>query len=434
MSSLPGPLWNWLTGARWFAGKGRSPQPGTLRALDWFVHDDQLSIRTEIAEVDFADGSRELYQLPLAYRPAGAEAPALFEVDADSAPTGPGGQPLTQVSDALTDAEALTRLVPVLAAAANTPTWTAVIVRPADLTGELRTFGGEQSNTSVMIGTRAMAKFFRRLEPGANLDIAVHDALGRSGVTSVASLYGWLTTATDQGDQIDLAMIVQQLPQARDGWELATAAAKAGTDFSADAAELGTALARIHQALKDTFPSTTLSGSALARGMRDRLTSARREAPALDELAEPLEAIFDQVGDKPLPGQRIHGDFHLGQTLHTADGWRIIDFEGEPIKTLAERSEPDSVWRDVAGMLRSFAYATSACEDPHSDQAQQWYQATSQAFLQAYQRVTGQSRMNEEALRAYITDKAVYEVVYETRNRPTWVDIPLGALRSLTSA
>ena len=150
------------------------------------------------------------------------------------------------------------------------------------------------------------------------------------------------------------------------------------------------------------------------------------DGPSLLKKARPY------LGDAPVMFISGYAESDFSDLLQDEVG---VSFLPKPldIKTLAERSEPDSVWRDVAGMPRSFAYATSACENPHSDQAQQWYQATSQAFLQAYQRVTGQSRMNEEALRAYITDKAVYEVVYETRNRPTWVDIPLGALRSLTS-
>jgi maltokinase len=127
----------------------------------------------------------------------------------------------------------------------------------------------------------------------------------------------------------------------------------------------------------------------------------------------------------------VHGDFHLGQTLLTPDGWRIIDFEGEPLKSMAERMAPDSAWRDVAGMTRSLAYATSAHPDPSSDAALEWLRVAREAFLRAY---CGQHKqVDGDLLSAYEADKAAYEVVYETRNRPDWVQIPLRAIQHVTA-
>jgi maltokinase len=128
--------------------------------------------------------------------------------------------------------------------------------------------------------------------------------------------------------------------------------------------------------------------------------------------------------------QRVHGDFHLGQTLHTTRGWKIIDFEGEPAKSLAERAAPDSVWRDIAGMLRSFGYAAASVPGPGSAE---WAAECRSAFLNGY---TGGSLQPADAatLRAYEADKAVYEVIYEVRNRPDWVDIPLTAIAALTGS
>ena len=123
----------------------------------------------------------------------------------------------------------------------------------------------------------------------------------------------------------------------------------------------------------------------------------------------------------------MHGDFHLGQTLHTPSGWKIIDFEGEPAKTLAERAAPDSVWRDIAGMLRSFDYAAATCPGPDSDRVGAMPAGT--AFLAGYTG-GGPRRRRGRAPAAYEADKAVYEVVYEVRNRPDWVNIPLRLARS----
>lgn len=432
-------LWDHVSGARWFGSKGRRATPGRTQPLDWYVDEPELGVRTVLAEALLPDGAGETYQLLLSYRPDVVEGAHLYTLGDDEA-----GRGRVEVHDALKDPEALRCLVQAIAAGCQTGTWTSTMVRPVDLDGDLRVFGGEQSNTSVMVGDTAMVKFFRRLEPGANLDIAVHDALARAGVGSVARLYGWLSAhpgvrehpeagEASAAQHLDLAMVVQQLPQARDGWDVATASAARGTDFTADAAALGRGLAQIHTALHDTFPTALLRSGDLAASMVARLNRAAAEAPGLADLVEPLTERFERLADVDVEAQRVHGDFHLGQTLLTADGWRIIDFEGEPIKSLAERSAPDSPWRDVAGMLRSLDYATSAAQQPDAEPTRAWLGDAQRAFLDGYTGTTG-GRLGADAqalVDAYTADKAVYEVVYETRNRPDWVDIPLRALRAL---
>jgi maltokinase len=157
-----------------------------------------------------------------------------------------------------------------------------------------------------------------------------------------------------------------------------------------------------------------------------------------------LEQVFDRLGESAGHVQRIHGDLHLGQTLRTSLGWKIVDFEGEPLKPLAERRLPDSPWRDVAGMLRSFDYAAqSVVKDLDSSddagpqivyRAKEWLARNRSAFLDGYverrmERGEPPLTPSEQAIiDAYEADKAVYEVIYEARNRPTWVDIPLQAI------
>jgi maltokinase len=283
-----------------------------------------------------------------------------------------------------------------------------------------------------MLGDTAILKVFRRLELGRNLDIEVHAALNAAQIDDVARLYGWIEGGWVSGGRhhdTDLGMVVQKLADAEDGWGLALDRLRQQQSFVEDAQALGQALAETHDALRAAFPTARVLGAHTASVMTDRLTAAAEVAPDLLTYRDGLAACFDALGGEILDTQRVHGDFHLGQTLHTPHGWKIIDFEGEPAKTMAERRAPDSVWRDVAGMLRSFDYAAASVPGPGSSD---WAAACRRSFLDGY----SGGRLSEAqaaALRAYEADKAIYEVVYEVRNRPDWVSIPLGAVATLAA-
>jgi maltokinase len=297
---------------------------------------------------------------------------------------------------------------------------------------EPRPFTGQQSNTSVMLGDTAILKLFRRLELGHNLDIEVHAALNTAGISDVAGLFGWIEGSwVSNGRQLDadLAMAVEMLADAVDGWDLALDSLRTGTGFAAEAEALGIALAETHHALRAAFPTSQVPGTRTAMIMRDRLHEAAEIAPALVPHIPGLLRCFEHLGAETPDTQRVHGDFHLGQTLHTPAGWKIIDFEGEPAKVMAERREPDAIWRDIAGMLRSFDYAAATVAGPHS---WAWAEECRTAFLRGY--AGGELTATEMSmLRAYEADKAIYEVVYETRNRPDWVGIPLRAVAGLAA-
>jgi maltokinase len=218
-----------------------------------------------------------------------------------------------------------------------------------------------------------------------------------------------------------------------------------GGDFASEAARLGVALAEVHADLAEHFPTSVRSGgdqAALGRAMTERLDAALAVVPELDEDAPALRTLFAAAGAlEGSPVQRIHGDLHLGQTLRTVKGWKVVDFEGEPAKPLADRVLPDSPGRDVAGMLRSFDYAprvaaatAATADDTGTEQrayrAAEWSARNQGAFLEAY---AGRDLTSDEhvLLAAYVADKAVYECVYEARNRPTWLAIPLAALRQI---
>ena len=462
-----------VTSARWFAGKGRRAELRSFTPLPWLndppaptspdpVTDEVPRVRLAVLEVAYPDeaGTRpedgaeaaagvEHYQLALAHRydrvPVGESAAATeLYVDDDSV-----------VYDATQDVGGARVLLQALLAgselASDVGSIRFELHDASALTPDLepQVFRGQQSNTSVMFGDVAMLKLFRRLELGRNLDIQVHAALNDAGMTDVARLFGSVeATWTRDGDVLgaDLAMCVEKLADAVDGWDLALASLEAetrvaggpaepgldpGEGFATHAEALGRALAEVHAALRTAFGTTDQAGSAVAAVMAQRLEVAAAIAPALRPYAGGLQRRFAALADAHLDAQRVHGDFHLGQTLHTPSGWKIIDFEGEPAKTLAERVAPDSVWRDVAGMMRSFDYAAASVP---GEAAGAWRDGCRTAFLDGYTGGRGLGAVDAGLLAAYEADKAVYEVVYEVRNRPDWVGIPLGAVAALAAA
>lgn len=408
--------WRHLAGVRWFGGKGSAGAISALEALPWYTAEGVVPrVRSEIATIDYADGRREFYHLLAAYYPAG-QAPVAAVASDDA----------FDIVDATTDAAALRAFMVALASHPGT-SWTREFSEPAPQVG---VFAGEQSNTTLTVGPDALLKLFRRIEPGPNLDAEVLSALSARGA-SVPPVWGRLTGPWPQGSTTDLGLAMGRIPRASDGWELACAACAQDHDFTDEARALGEALRRVHADLREAFGTQFARGADLAATMRARLDAAVQDAPALAPHARALGHRFDSLAGRELEVQRVHGDFHLGQTLHNDDGWTLLDFEGEPAKTAAERRAFDSLWRDVAGMIRSFDYARSAHDDPSGAQASAWSKACMDAFLDGYL-APGESP--DPALEAYITDKAAYEVVYETRNRPTWVAIPLRAIEELASS
>lgn len=317
---------------------------------------------------------------------------------------------------------------------------------------------GEQSNTSIIVGDSGaadadpvMIKLFRVLQPGRNPDVVVPGALARAGNERVPRLVGWVEGEWVQpGGQPawgHLSAVAEFVAGSSDGWRIATAAVTEGQTFAGLSTQLGAATAAVHAALSaalPTRPSTPATLGALADHLQQRLAWAVEAAPALTDHAEAAAGVLEQVRDlvEAPDLQIIHGDLHLGQALHSAGrGWVLLDFEGEPLRPLAERGEPDLALRDVAGMLRSFDYAARhsvlglADDDPRSLAASTWAGECREAYLDGYARQAGRDpRQDAVLLRALELDKAVYEVVYETRHRPGWVEVPLRAVGRLLSS
>lgn len=404
-----------LETVRWFGGKGADGTITRLEPLPWWTATDAIpAVRSEVATVSYPAGISDTYHLLVAYYPAGAEMPeteAPRTVLCTTADTGLSGD--WQAVDATTDPGALQAFVAATA--------------PAFASNPVGVWSGEQSNTTLIIGNTELFKLFRKIEPGPNLEAELLSALTDAAVPRVRHR---LTAPWPAGATTDLGILLERIPQAQDGWVLASQACREDLDFADEAQALGEALADIHHRLSTVFGSVRTAGSQLHKQMNDRLAAAVRSAPELAPYASPLQGVFAAVAGHELAVQRIHGDFHLGQCLRNHTGWTIIDFEGEPAKSAADRRAPDSPWRDVAGMLRSFDYARSAHADPSGSVAIAWAKRSRDAFLRGY---CGPTKPVAKLLRAYEMDKAIYEVLYELRNRPDWLEIPMTALREATT-
>ncbi|KUM72984.1 maltokinase N-terminal cap-like domain-containing protein [Streptomyces griseorubiginosus] len=296
-----------------------------------------------------------------------------------------------------------------------------------------RVVTAEQSNSSIVFGDTFILKLLRRIVPGVNPDLELPLALAREGCPRVPAPTGWLRTEV-AGEPYTLGVLQPFVQGASDGWELALRELAKGEDFSAEAHALGRATAEVHTALARALPTVTLGHQQLHQlvdGMIERLEAAVQAVPALRPYAPDLRTAFTALGDLASEGttwtaQRIHGDLHLGQCLRSASGhWSLIDFEGEPSKPLSERRLPQPTVRDVAGMLRSFDYAAHSTDLPVPG----WAEACRAAYCSGYAEVSGvDPRTDPVLLRAYETDKAIYEVVYEARHRPDWLQVPMAAV------
>lgn len=307
-----------------------------------------------------------------------------------------------------------------------------------------RPLSADQSNTNVVFGDKAILKVLRRPMAGRHPDLEIPAALTGLGSTIVPSLLGWIENA-DNGEPMVLAILSQYLPGARTAWDLATANIAAGqAGFTAQARALGKITGEMHAELAQAFGTEVLSPRALAglaAVMNADLDAAMITVPELRQYEADLRSCYrqlEQLGGG-VPAQRIHGDYHLGQVLAADGRWVVVDFEGEPAVPLARRQALASALRDVAGMLRSFDYASrqpfmdgvvqGRTDEATRRQAQSWARDCQDAFCDGYASEYGQDpRDSSSLLTAFLTQKAVYEAVYEARHRPGWLQIPISAI------
>jgi maltokinase len=448
-----------LANQRWFAGKGRSWQVTGVATVGELAP----GVRIDTVTVGYDDGGTETYQLPLVAYDEPQEHLAHASVGPE---TGADGV-RRHLYDALQDKDATVHWLEGIAGNRSAPGLSFHREPTLDALppgGPSIVVGAEQSNTSVIFGDTVIMKVFRKVSPGLNPDIEVHSALAAAGSTHIADPLGWLEgtwteteDATGRTVTASLAMAQTFLKGATEGWELALTSVRdlyaeadlhadeVGGDFAGEAERLGRATAEVHVALASSLPTGRLEGkelAALAEAMRGRLDRAAAQVSELEPYVGALRAAFDDVSAlaEPVEVQRVHGDFHLGQVMRTLDGWKLLDFEGEPARPLSERRGLESPLKDVAGMLRSFDYAARhlLADHPHDLQreyrATEWAERNRDAFCVGYTSAGGPDpRQQMVLLRAFETDKAVYEVLYEARNRPTWLHIPMAAIRRLAA-
>ncbi|MGW4222077.1 maltokinase N-terminal cap-like domain-containing protein [Streptomyces bauhiniae] len=443
LESLDPLLREWLPRQRWFAGKGRAVTGFDLVAATELLPPEgrlglyHVLLRVHQPPVPGAPPQPgDCYQLLIGVREALPPrlAPALIGHVVDGPLDG------RTVYDALYDP----RPAEVLLEALRTGARVGALSFERDPAHEIRDqlvarlMTAEQSNSSVVYGDTFILKLLRRVTPGVNPDLELPLALAREGCERVPAPVAWLRADLDTEPYV-LAVLQPFMNGATDGWELALRELAKGEDFTREARALGRATAEVHTALARALPTVTLGHAQLellAGGMTERLAAAVQAVPALRPYETGLRSAFEALADLAREGQtwtaqRVHGDLHLGQCLRSpGDGWSLIDFEGEPSRPLAERRMPQPAVRDVAGMLRSFDYAAHSAKTPAPD----WAHACRAAYCTGYAEVTGRDpRTDPVMLRAYETDKAIYEVVYEARHRPEWLAVPMSAVRRLAS-
>jgi trehalose synthase-fused probable maltokinase len=315
---------------------------------------------------------------------------------------------------------------------------------------EARPVGAEQSNTSIVFDEELILKVFRRLEAGINPELELLRFLTEHGFENIAQLAGWYAYA---GRQMDATLgILQQFVAGEDGWDRALATMDSEAERFLDSLHrLGEVTGRMHavlgsDAVDPAFAPEETSAESLGlltATVDEEIESIFMDLPDDNPELEPIRGRGEEVRERlrmltNLGGAgrviRHHGDFHLGQTLWTDDDWVILDFEGEPARSLPERRRKRSPLRDVAGMLRSFAYAASAAPlhrdtEPPAD----WEERARTRFLDGYDNTVDRHLVPSGAsmdrlLRVFELEKAVYELRYELNNRPDWVRIPVAGI------
>jgi maltokinase len=425
-------LREWIQQQRWYASKSRSVTG--VEIAEHLALNERLLLA--LVQTRFATGTHELYQLLVA----------------------------EGTFDALVEPELVLELVRrmesgigVDGAEGRFAFYRAGGLAPVAETARARLIGVEQSNSSVVFDDRVVMKLFRKLEPGINPELELLRFLTGREFESIAPLYGWYDY-DGQALAATLGVAQEFLPDAVGGWELVLDRIGSEPEWLLERlGDLGEVTARMHTVLASDAGDPAFSPEEPSQEALSLLTATVDEDIERifvrlphDERVAPIagrgQDVRERLAARAQLGAggrviRTHGDYHLGQTLHTPRGWVIIDFEGEPARPLPERRAKRSPLRDIAGMLRSFAYATSAVEIQRgAAAAPDFEQRARERFLERYLATVDSTLLpaGEAAvlnlLSIYELEKAIYELQYELDNRPDWVPIPVAGIRRLLEA
>jgi maltokinase len=436
----------WLVKRRWFASKAREVASfGPIAAVP--VREDDPLIVIALVEARFHTGTHELYQVPLGMRPAaeGWTEGAICEADGWT------------VYDALKDPEhgramlALMRDSREIESAGGVARFSPADGIPA-AARVVRAMGAEQSNTSLVFDEASVLKVYRRLEPGINPELELLRFLSAHDFAHVPKLLGW-SEFSGRLMEATLGVLQTFVAGGLDGWELALDEAPVA-GFIDRCRSLGEVTGAMHSVLGSdasdpafTPDEPSVESLALLTATVDdeieRIFRDLPDVPAVSPIAGREEEVREKLrelthvaaGGKVI---RTHGDYHLGQTLLADGQWVILDFEGEPARTLPERRRKRSPLRDVAGMLRSFAYVSSAAGLLRGKPAPEgWEGQAREEFLAGYFARVDPALLppgdaaTQTLLSIFELEKAVYELRYELNNRPDWVEIPVRGIARL---
>jgi trehalose synthase-fused probable maltokinase len=434
---------------RWFASKSREVASLHVLTAPWARTLAPL-LAVALVETRFHTGTHEIYQVPLGFRPAdeGWSEAVIGEVDGWTSYEATADPPLArELVSLMREGQTLTtehgRLEFRTVSGEGLGFDISEVV-------QARPMGAEQSNTSFVFGEEHVFKLYRRLEAGINPELELLRFLTQRGFRNIATLEGW---SAYMGRPMDatLAILQQFIRGEGDGWELALAAIRSedgGESFLPRLRRLGEVTAEMHSLLasdpedpnfapeQPSVESLALLTASIDEEIALLFLSLPEDMEALDPIRGRGEEVRERLRQIATPGAigrliRVHGDYHLGQVLWTGEDWIVLDFEGEPARSLPERRRKRSPLRDVAGMLRSFAYAVSAAGGDR-----EWEERARREFLDGYldaidPRVIPSGDALDRVLAIFELEKAVYELRYELDNRPDWVHIPVAGIQRL---
>jgi maltokinase len=392
-------LIKYLSKQRWFMGKNR-----TITRVDPFDFTEAGGTRIRLVKVSFGDGESDIYTI----------------IDDENV-----------VGKILEDAFLDGAQQSIFSGDSGFFTFRITAPIPKAPLTSIKPVSKEQSNSAFCAPGKFFFKLYRRLEPGLHPEAEILEAMNKADSSRVPRLYAVCNYKTKGGEIYTWGILEEHFPNATDAW----------SEFcnnldSTDAFQLGMSTAQMHESLKP------LSGPKYSNiePPFDKLEQLLKNstdtefAPQLRERLPELRIRYSDLlretfSDKTIKKQRIHGDFHLGQVLITQSTngtkhFEMIDFEGEPTRSLDYRRTIRSPAVDIAGMLRSFAYASAVAKTDPTE--------ASQAFIMGYSKVSGISAKTiEKECKPYILAKAIYEACYELEFRPNWFWIPAKALLRL---